>query len=153
MDAAGAFKFRREILKKNPLESVMMGKLRVLESLETAVLVFFAVCFLSYAKTASAGGAGCVTGKCHSAMSKGKFVHGPVATGDCIFCHQPAGQHKFKPVPGDISVLCYKCHGTVETAAKAHPPLNGAQCTKCHSPHQSDYEYQLRGPAGLSVKK
>ena len=125
--------------------------------LKVAILVFFSACLFYFSAGEQAALAavrpGCVSGNCHSGMGTGKFVHGPVATGDCVFCHQPAGKHKFGPLPKNISVLCYKCHDKVETAQGAHPSVNGAQCTGCHSPHQSDHEYQLRSGTGLTMQK
>ena len=40
----------------------------------------------------------CVTNSCHGKMGTDKFVHGPVATGDCTFCHVLDGKHKFKRI-------------------------------------------------------
>ncbi len=66
------------------------------------------------------------------------FVHGPVAVGQCLFCHNP---HKSKiehllkePEPG----LCYLCHdiNTIELIA-AHLPGQLSSCTNCHNPHAS----------------
>ena len=85
----------------------------------------------------------CVTNNCHGAIGKGKFVHGPVAAGHCAFCHKPAGKHKFKPIPEDVSRLCYLCHETTELRAY-HLPFKISRCTVCHNPHASPNRYQLR---------
>jgi predicted CXXCH cytochrome family protein len=64
------------------------------------------------------------------------FVHGPVAVGQCLFCHNP---HKSKiehllkePEPK----LCYLCHdiNTIESMP-AHLPEQLSGCTDCHDPH------------------
>ncbi len=86
----------------------------------------------------------CVTADCHSKMGKDKFVHGPVSTGDCDFCHKPIGQHKFKPTPKNVSELCYQCHDKKDTMKTIHKPVKDGNCTACHSPHQSPNKYQLR---------
>ena len=76
---------------------------------------------------------------CHTDYTESaSFVHGPVAVGQCIFCHNP---HKSKiknllvaPEPG----LCYLCHDTdtIELIA-AHLTKQLSPCTDCHNPHAS----------------
>lgn len=85
----------------------------------------------------------CITDKCHSKMGKDKFVHGPVAVGDCKACHKPVDKHKFTPIK-NISELCYQCHDKVDTNKVVHKPVKEGSCTTCHSPHQSPYKFQLR---------
>lgn len=92
---------------------------------------------------ALAASGACVTGKCHAGMGKAKYVHGPVAIGDCTFCHKAAGDHKFKPIK-DVGALCYQCHDRVDTKKSVHPPVKEGLCTGCHDPHQSPNRYQLR---------
>jgi predicted CXXCH cytochrome family protein len=73
------------------------------------------------------------------------FVHGPVAVGQCIFCHNP---HRSKiehlltaPEPG----LCYLCHdiNTIELIT-AHLSENLSTCTNCHNPHASSIKGLLK---------
>jgi predicted CXXCH cytochrome family protein len=85
----------------------------------------------------------CVTAKCHSTMGKSKFVHGPVAQGECTTCHVLAGKHKFKPI-ADVGKMCTECHEKPTTMAFVHPPVKQGKCTKCHDPHQSPNKFQLR---------
>ncbi len=117
--------------------------------LEVAVLAFFSFCLLPAGcrEAFAAGASGCVTGQCHSGINKDKFVHGPVAIGACLFCHRKTGTHKFKPVPENISGLCYQCHDRTEMV-KTHPPVKATKCTVCHSPHHSRYKYMLRSRGG-----
>lgn len=85
----------------------------------------------------------CVNEKCHAQMGKEKYVHGPVAVGDCLACHNKISQHKFVPVKVDEK-LCYKCHpDRVNVTTVVHKQIKG-NCSKCHDPHQSPYKYQLR---------
>ena len=74
------------------------------------------------------------------------FVHGPVAVGQCLFCHNP---HKSKiehlliaPEPG----LCYQCHDidTIELMA-AHLLKQLSTCTDCHNAHASSTKGLLKG--------
>ncbi len=85
----------------------------------------------------------CVTGECHAKMGKDKFVHGPVATGDCTFCHVPEGKHKFKPIT-DVGKLCADCHENLTSKQFVHAPVKQGKCTGCHDPHQSPNKLQLR---------
>lgn len=84
----------------------------------------------------------CVTEKCHSSMGKDKFVHGPVASGDCTFCHKPVSKHSFEPIK-DVAELCYQCHGKLNTQKTVHKPVKEGKCTVCHNPHQSPNKFQL----------
>ncbi|MDA8170362.1 MAG: hypothetical protein M0Z48_00840 [Nitrospiraceae bacterium] len=121
-----------------------MSKVRRFGFLYAAVLSVFLVSAGGERALAAGKKPSCVTDKCHSGMGKEKFVHGPVATGDCLFCHQQVGKHKFKPTPKHVSDLCYQCHDRMDTMKTVHPPVKAGECTKCHSPHQSSYKYQLR---------
>jgi predicted CXXCH cytochrome family protein len=99
-------------------------------------------------------GQSCVTSECHSAMGKDKFVHGPVASGDCTFCHKQdkKDQHTFQPIK-NIEALCYECHDKSNTGFIGHKPVVKGKCTGCHDPHQSAKQFQLKdgqrdGPGG-----
>jgi len=69
------------------------------------------------------------------AYQAGLWVHGPVSSGYCVFCHSPhAGpEPAFLALKADA--LCLECHGDgqVSTTRKEHQPL--AECLKCHNPH------------------
>jgi len=65
------------------------------------------------------------------------FVHGPVAVGQCLFCHH---HHKSRiqyllnePEPK----LCYQCHDiNVIESMPAHLTVQPSACTDCHNPHR-----------------
>jgi predicted CXXCH cytochrome family protein len=90
-------------------------------------------------------GQSCATSECHPVMGKDKFVHGPVAAGDCSFCHKQdqKDQHTFQPIT-NIEALCYECHEKINTNSLAHKPAADGPCTKCHDPHQSANLFQLK---------
>ena len=77
------------------------------------------------------------------------FVHGPVAVGKCLICHNP---HKSKtkhlleePEPK----LCYQCHDITPYTVSApfvHGPVAVGQCLICHDPHKSKTEHLLKEP-------
>jgi len=85
----------------------------------------------------------CVSAKCHANMGKDKYVHGPVAAGECTFCHQPTASHKFKPIV-DVATLCNECHDKKFNEKVVHPPVKDGECSSCHDPHQSPYQFQLK---------
>lgn len=89
---------------------------------------------------------GCVTAECHPNMGKDKYVHGPVASGDCRFCHkaEKPDRHEFKPIK-DVAALCYACHDKLHLGPVVHKPVKDGNCTGCHNPHQSGHNLQLRG--------
>lgn len=93
---------------------------------------------------ATTKGESCVTGKCHNKMGKASYVHGPVAAGECAFCHKQVGKHKFQPVK-DVGSLCYQCHDKRYTGKSLHAPVKSGDCTRCHDPHQSPTEFLLKG--------
>jgi predicted CXXCH cytochrome family protein len=109
-----------------------------------AVLLFLLVSEYAGPDAAAAEKESCVTSKCHSGMGKEKYVHGPVATGECTFCHQPTASHKFKAIK-NVGKLCNDCHDKTFTAKVVHPPVKEGECSDCHDPHQSPYRFQLRG--------
>ena len=84
---------------------------------------------------------------CHADFAtSAPYVHGPVAVGQCLFCHNPhKSQIKYllrEPEPD----LCYECHdiNTIELIA-AHLPERLSDCTDCHNPHASTNEALLKG--------
>lgn len=85
---------------------------------------------------------------CHQMVTPAdKFVHGPVAAGECLTCHDPHGTDEPQLVRVFGSELCEKCH--VEIKARlaekrfTHAPVK-EDCATCHDPHASPSKYQIR---------
>jgi len=113
------------------------------------VLLLFAVCVTpSNAKSSFSlkEGKSCVTSDCHAKMGKDKYVHGPVATSNCTFCHKQGNKnlHEFKAIT-NVAEVCYACHDKLHLDPIVHKPVKDGNCTGCHSPHQSGHNYQLLG--------
>jgi len=96
----------------------------------------------------------CITSKCHADLEKNKFIHGPVAAGECEICHGESPKHvknpsknKFKVI-SDVSKLCYECHDKFPAKKLTHTPVADGECTACHSPHGSPYKFQLLAKGG-----
>jgi len=85
----------------------------------------------------------CITASCHASIGTLKFVHGPVAVGDCPTCHVKKGKHSFQAI-NDVNKLCLSCH---DISNGATHPSRQALCTTCHDPHQSARNFQLRALA------
>jgi predicted CXXCH cytochrome family protein len=84
--------------------------------------------------------------QCHEHQDfPGEIVHGPMAGGLCIGCHDP---HRS---PNDFLLvrrgpeLCGECHdpATFELAERHHPEEDD-DCLRCHDPHATDRQYMLR---------
>lgn len=96
----------------------------------------------------------CITSQCHSKIDKEKFVHGPIAAGECGICHGESpkhinnpGKYKFGAVD-DVSGKCYECHDKFPPKEFTHSPLEDGECTSCHNPHGSSYKFQLLSKGG-----
>jgi predicted CXXCH cytochrome family protein len=87
--------------------------------------------------------------QCHSRFTTLEgWVHGPVAAGDCLLCHEPhRTRNEFllaKPVPE----LCYQCHEVraIHTIDR-HDEPSYAHCIDCHDGHASTTRFLLRPEA------
>lgn len=91
--------------------------------------------------------ANCTTGKCHAAMGKAAYVHGPVGAGVCISCHNPHGSHNPLAMARTGQELCLSCHQDKPeefAGSVLHAPVKDG-CLDCHNPHESPLRFQLRG--------
>jgi predicted CXXCH cytochrome family protein len=96
---------------------------------------------------------------CHKEYSALEaWVHGPVATGNCLLCHEPhKAQNEFllrKAVPD----LCYQCHEEQAIRLiKNHAEESYTRCIDCHEGHAGTTRSLLRQtflnqPAGLEYR-
>lgn len=131
------------------------NKYRLATSFKIAPLIFMFIvsaltleaCAKEKAVSVSiAGEKSCVSAECHPKMGKDKYVHGPVATKDCSFCHkqEKKDKHTFQPIP-DVAGLCYECHEPLDLGSVVHQPVQDGECIGCHDPHQSANQFQLKG--------
>ncbi len=118
-----------------------LGILPVAVALLACLLLFFC----AGGKTFAAEGKSCATAECHTELGQEKYLHGPVAVGDCTYCHRPGrpGKHNFEPIK-DVGSLCTECHERQDVQKVVHAPAGEGECTACHDPHQSSNRYQLR---------
>jgi predicted CXXCH cytochrome family protein len=90
--------------------------------------------------------------ECHADYTtSASYVHGPVAVGRCLFCHNPHKsriEHLLKePEPQ----LCYLCHN-IDTVSliPAHLVKQQFACTDCHNAHTSSIKYLLNEASSLA---
>jgi len=105
---------------------------------------------------------------CHQMMKPNdKFVHGPVAAGECLTCHDPHGTDEPQlvravgachnphasplkyQIRNDSAEQCLACHKTLRkelvTARVQHEAMTAdRECLNCHDPHASDLGKQLK---------
>jgi len=76
---------------------------------------------------------------CHEdRMVRGPNVHGPVAVGQCLLCHNPHKSRVKYLLKGPVPELCYFCHDTTAVEdIPAHYVRELAACMDCHDPHAS----------------
>ncbi len=90
----------------------------------------------------------CRSDVCHGDVgTDAEFIHGPVAGGVCISCHNPHGSQKANMLTRSGAEQCFICHEDKRSAfdkTHQHTPVKDGECTACHDPHQSDHRYQLR---------
>ncbi len=72
---------------------------------------------------------------CHSAW-RHAFVHGPVATGGCVICHDPHGSVDSAMIKMDELKLCISCHD--QPSSQKHIEGEKKDCRTCHDPHGSN---------------
>lgn len=83
---------------------------------------------------------------CHDDFtSSASFVHGPVAVGQCLFCHNPHRSKIEHLLIAPEPALCYLCHdiNIIELIA-AHLTEQLSSCTECHNPHESSTKALLK---------
>jgi len=142
-----------------PLKSINIsffkggGRMRQKNSLVLAAFLLAVPMFLflsegtSYSATKESPS--CITSNCHSTMNKVKYVHGPVAAGECAECHGTSKDHpgnpkkyKFEKIK-NLSAKCYNCHDKFAQKKYTHAPIQDGECMACHNPHGSNNKFQL----------
>lgn len=87
--------------------------------------------------------------KCHDDPSQSaSFVHGPVAVGQCLFCHNPHRSKVEHLLTEAEPRLCYLCHDiTMIGLIPAHLTQPTSACTDCHDPHAGPAKFLLKAAA------
>lgn len=76
------------------------------------------------------------------------FVHGPVAVGDCLACHNPHGSNHRFLLSQPEGQSCLTCHRDISHPKPPHPglhkPVSQGKCLTCHAAHGSSAQHMLR---------
>lgn len=85
--------------------------------------------------------------KCHDDPTvSASFVHGPVAVGQCLFCHNPHRSKVEHLLREAEPKLCYLCHdASMIELIPAHLTQQTSACTDCHYPHSGPTKALLKG--------
>ncbi len=84
---------------------------------------------------------------CHEELRniEKRYVHGPVAVGECLVCHDPHRTQNKHILKRPVPEICYVCHEEEWTNTIADHELEKyKQCLDCHSGHDSDQRYLLK---------
>jgi predicted CXXCH cytochrome family protein len=77
--------------------------------------------------------------------SWGQYVHGPVAVGDCDFCHNYRASTPPDASLDELAELCFRCHDREDLSEGRHHTAVAEQpCIECHDPHGADNRFFLK---------
>jgi len=86
---------------------------------------------------------------CHKDFSRlGKYLHGPINVGECVFCHDLHGTLYIKLQKEPQPKLCYNCHRRESISEiENHKKVLDLICTECHDPHVSSLPKMMKKDA------
>lgn len=74
-----------------------------------------------------------------------RYVHGPVAVSDCLFCHHHHGDRYPKQLRDEPTAICLRCHNRSDlTEGSHHDQQTGETCIDCHHGHGLDNRFFLK---------
>ena len=78
--------------------------------------------------------------ECHPKLGeRAKYVHAPVAAGQCSFCHEAHESTVAALLNRPVAELCAKCHPAAQLKlVKDHTNPGNADCVRCHDPHRGE---------------
>jgi predicted CXXCH cytochrome family protein len=84
--------------------------------------------------------------ECHDDYTESAaVVHGPVALGECVFCHDPHQSKNEHLVKRPEPELCYLCHNVdIIESIEEHQTEALLECTNCHDAHSSENQGLLK---------
>jgi len=75
---------------------------------------------------------------------KQKFLHAPVAAGECTGCHDP--HYSARAKLQKLEKGCLECHDAPPEGRTVHYPVKNRECTACHGAHVGAAPKQLVRP-------
>jgi predicted CXXCH cytochrome family protein len=82
--------------------------------------------------------------RCHELKMDARYVHGPLASGGCLVCHDPHSSRTRPLLVSEPEGFCFHCHDRETVLAiPGHGNLQQS-CTECHDAHMSNSRYLLK---------
>ena len=81
---------------------------------------------------------------CHDFPTDKKYVHGPLASGGCLVCHDPHSSKFPKLLVAESGTFCLYCHDRAAIPKDESHVRTDIQCITCHDAHMSDKKYLLK---------
>lgn len=86
--------------------------------------------------------------RCHDLALDKQYVHGPVADGGCLSCHDPHSSPYRHLLLSESDGFCLHCHdGAALSPVEGHA-AGETNCTSCHDAHMSDRKFLLKAGRG-----
>jgi len=82
--------------------------------------------------------------RCHDLGLEKRFVHGPLASGGCLVCHDPHSSRSRDLLVSESDDFCLHCHDRRSKGGIGAQHGLQENCTTCHEPHMSDRKYLLK---------
>lgn len=82
--------------------------------------------------------------RCHELGAAKAYVHGPLASGGCLVCHDPHRSANRYLLVSASDGFCLHCHDRSALSAVAGHAGETADCTDCHEAHMADRKFLLR---------
>jgi predicted CXXCH cytochrome family protein len=82
--------------------------------------------------------------RCHTLKLDKAYVHGPVAAGECLVCHDPHSSPYRPLLVSQSDRFCLECHDPKDIANSAGHANLEEPCTTCHDAHMSNQKYLLK---------
>jgi predicted CXXCH cytochrome family protein len=75
-----------------------------------------------------------------------EYIHGPVAGGGCVICHNSHGSQYESNLRSPQRILCFSCHEDLDHELSrefVHEPFAEGDCGGCHDPHSTANKWVL----------
>lgn len=82
--------------------------------------------------------------RCHELDLNKRFIHGPLASGGCLLCHDPHSSRYRSLLLSESDTFCVRCHDRQDLAKSEGHGEPREACTTCHDGHGSDAKYLLK---------
>jgi predicted CXXCH cytochrome family protein len=82
--------------------------------------------------------------RCHDLGLQKRYIHGPLASGGCLVCHDPHSSRSRYLLVSESDDFCLHCHDRQSKGGIGAQHGLLENCTICHDAHMSDRKYLLK---------